>query len=226
MEQKKEYGVVEGVDYVLFSRSSDDDSSSSSSSESLDLILFDENDNITHLSVSLTPNRNSSVNEDEMDHDSSDVLFFSPRESEKLDAVIGERFKAFANRSDTDVKRKRRFYEHLDIDDRAKLFSRIFELLESRSPQAQDRRRTDTLKVVGTSVPLIREDLFKTLKPIMSKLSALNIEVDLNCIRHLFLPPHKGHRSASRYWGIIEARVARGENSLHEQHPLVLSPLF
>jgi hypothetical protein len=185
----------------------------------MDLILFDDN-GVTHLTVSSAPNSNAPVIDDRMDIDSSDVLFFSPADSQRLDDALCDKFNIFEE-SSGDVKRKRRFYEHLNIEDKTKLFARIFELLESSSPQAEARRRTSRLTVVGTSVPAIREDLRVSLKPIMDKLSNINIKVDENCIRHLFLPPHKGHKSAARYWGVIEARVAQGENSLHDQHPLV-----
>jgi hypothetical protein len=156
----------------------------------------------------------------DLDSDSMDFVLLSAPEAEEISKHITA--KASSDIGSV-VNRKRRFYEHLSEKDQLRLFQRIYELLESASPQAAERRRSDALHVIGTSIPKIKEDLMVSLKDLMDRLAEVNIRVDDNCLRHLFLPPHKKHRAAVRYWGVINARIAHGENSLHIHHPWVIS---
>lgn len=115
-------------------------------------------------------------------------------------------------------KRKPRFYEKLDQSEQQALFDKIFDFLEESSPSADGKRASDKIHVVGLSIPKLKKKLAAELPHIWNKLGS----VDAKSFRCLFTAPHQGRSAKSRYWGIISAKVARGQNNLHATSAFVL----
>lgn len=117
-------------------------------------------------------------------------------------------------------KGPQRFYEKLAPDDQALFLGLIQQRMELASPQAHDRRQEETGYVFGVSI----SGLIKYLNENLPNHIKMQLgEIKPTSFRHLFCAPNKGHREARRYWGVIQARVARGQNNLHAHHDLVRS---
>jgi len=114
--------------------------------------------------------------------------------------------------------RKPRIHESQLLPDETSLYlETIYQILEERSPQAEPKRQSGVIIVPSIHIPGIREQLDKRIPHIMKKMPNLTN----NQIRYLFRAPRRNTTNAKRYWGIIDARVAFGDNSLHEDHELV-----
>ena len=115
-------------------------------------------------------------------------------------------------------KRKLRYFEsNLIPEETLTYISTIFEIIEERTPEAHPRRQNGVAYVPNINVPDIRSKLEMRIPSIMKKMPYLTN----NQIRYLFTAPRRNTTNAKRYWGIISARIAHGDNSLHEDHEQV-----
>ena len=125
---------------------------------------------------------------------------------------------AFEKSQPRHPSRKPRIHESQLLPDETSLYlETIYQILEERSPQAEPKRQSGVIIVPSIHIPGIREQLDKRIPHIMKKMPNLTN----NQIRYLFRAPRRNTTNAKRYWGIIDARVAFGDNSLHEDHELV-----
>ncbi len=117
------------------------------------------------------------------------------------------------------LHRKRRYFEAaLTQEEIITYLDTIHNILEENSPEAHPRRHTGAVKVPSINTTHILKQLKLRIPDIMAKMP----KITPNQIRYLFLAPRRGTRAAKRYWGLISARIARGSNSLHEDHEQVL----
>lgn len=116
---------------------------------------------------------------------------------------------------------RKRFYAHLSDADQQKLFDTTASKLELHSPHSELKRQDGLQYVWGVSMPSLLAYLDKSIPDIMAEIRKVHRRFGPKSLRHLFIAPNKGRRAKKRYWGIIQAKVARGQNDLHEFHPHV-----
>ncbi len=125
---------------------------------------------------------------------------------------------------DPGLKRKPNFLENFPPVARPRLLTSLASIVEVHTPglAAHDKRDDNIRKAVGSKMPAILKSFLEQNPFVKIKYPSLSADT----LRHLMTAPHAGRRAAASYKNLLQIKLAKGQNDLDENLPLVPPPFL